>query len=317
MAERDATRSRNGKDSHDSGTGVRRTVQAARECNYPDFMKCQPLNFKGTEGVVELTQWTVGHDVAYEITWKKPDKHDDGKELALMCVRMFPEESDKIEKYVGGLPDMIHGSMMASKPKTMQDAIEFATELIDKKISTFAECQAENKRKFDDTSRNNQYQAQQLPKRKNVAQAYAPKTGERKEYVGTLPLCNKCKFHHNGPCTIKNQGHYKSDCPKLKNQNHGNQAEVVLGQFVIKLARQQSYADVRHKPLEFQDWRLIHVKGITLERSYLFWQTREVEPRYIGTFKVLEKVGDVSYKLELPQELSRVHNTFHVSTLKK
>ncbi|GJS80769.1 hypothetical protein Tco_0730650 [Tanacetum coccineum] len=54
-------------------------------------------------------------------------------ELALLCERMFPEESDKIEKYVGGLPDMIHGSVMASKPKTMQDAIEIATELIDKR----------------------------------------------------------------------------------------------------------------------------------------------------------------------------------------
>ncbi|GKE62304.1 hypothetical protein Tco_1512671 [Tanacetum coccineum] len=75
-----------------------------------------------------------------------------------MCARMFPEESDKIKKYVGGLPDMIHGSVMATKRKTMQDAIEFATKLMDKKISTFAEHQAENKRKFDDTSRNNQNQ---------------------------------------------------------------------------------------------------------------------------------------------------------------
>ncbi|GKG01372.1 hypothetical protein Tco_0306077 [Tanacetum coccineum] len=100
---------------------------------------------------------------------------------------------------------MIHGSVMATKPKTMQDAIEFATELMDKKISTFAERQAENKRKIDN---NNQTQ-QQLPKRQNMAQAYAAGTGERKDYVGTLPLCNKCK----------------SDCPKLKNRNHGNQVE--------------------------------------------------------------------------------------------
>ncbi|GKE72755.1 hypothetical protein Tco_1534796 [Tanacetum coccineum] len=49
------------------------------------------------------------------------------------------KESDKIEKYVGGLPDMTHRSVMTSKPKTMQDAIEFATELMDKKIHTFAE----------------------------------------------------------------------------------------------------------------------------------------------------------------------------------
>ncbi|GKE76609.1 hypothetical protein Tco_1542729 [Tanacetum coccineum] len=71
------------------------------------------------------------------------------QELALMCARMFPEESDKIEKYVGGLPNMIHGSVMASKPKSMQDAIEFATELMDKKIRTFSEQHSENKRKQD------------------------------------------------------------------------------------------------------------------------------------------------------------------------
>nr|GEV96238.1 reverse transcriptase domain-containing protein [Tanacetum cinerariifolium] len=61
-------------------------------------------------------------------------------------------ESDKIEKYVGGLPDMINGSVMASKPKTMQDTIEFATKLMDKKINTLAERQAKNKRKLDNNN---------------------------------------------------------------------------------------------------------------------------------------------------------------------
>nr|GFA82896.1 putative reverse transcriptase domain-containing protein [Tanacetum cinerariifolium] len=61
------------------------------------------------------------------------------QELALLCERMFSKESDKIEKYVGGLPDMIHRSVAASKPKTMQEAIEITTELMDKKIHTFAE----------------------------------------------------------------------------------------------------------------------------------------------------------------------------------
>ncbi|GJX10212.1 hypothetical protein Tco_0200071 [Tanacetum coccineum] len=55
LAARDADRSQNGKDSHGSGTGVRRQAPLARECTYPDFMKCKPLYFKGTEGVVELT----------------------------------------------------------------------------------------------------------------------------------------------------------------------------------------------------------------------------------------------------------------------
>nr|GEU64221.1 reverse transcriptase domain-containing protein [Tanacetum cinerariifolium] len=117
---------------------------------------------------------------------------------------MFPEESDKIERYVGGLPDMIYGSVMASKPKTMQDAIKFATELMDKKINTLAKRQAENKRKLD----NNNHAQQQPPKKQGVAVAYTIGHGEMMEYAETLPLCNKCKFHHYGQCT---------------NQNHGNQ----------------------------------------------------------------------------------------------
>ncbi|GKE64388.1 hypothetical protein Tco_1518549, partial [Tanacetum coccineum] len=102
LAARDATR--NGTDSHSSGTGVRGSERVARECTYQDFMKCKPLSFKGTEGVVELTQWfermetvfrisncsvesqilypfsrcsnwwnsqvmTVTHDVTYSMTW--------------------------------------------------------------------------------------------------------------------------------------------------------------------------------------------------------------------------------------------------------
>ncbi|GJT57356.1 putative reverse transcriptase domain-containing protein [Tanacetum coccineum] len=115
---------------------------------------------------------------------------------------MFHEESDEIKKYVSGLPNMIHGSVMASKPKTMQDAIEFATELMDKKINTFAEHQAENKRKFDDTSRNN-YNQQQPPKRHNVVRAYTAGPGEKKPYGGSKPLCSKCNYHHDGPCAPK------------------------------------------------------------------------------------------------------------------
>ncbi|GKF79496.1 hypothetical protein Tco_0235064, partial [Tanacetum coccineum] len=116
-----------------------------------------------------------------------------------MCGRMFPEEFDEVEKYVGGLPDMIQGSVMASKPKTMQDAIEIENDLMDQKICTIAERQVENKRKVD-----NDNQAQQQPlKKQNVARAYSAGSSEKKEYAETLPLCNKCKFHHNGPCTVK------------------------------------------------------------------------------------------------------------------
>ncbi|GKA09595.1 putative reverse transcriptase domain-containing protein [Tanacetum coccineum] len=247
LAAHDADRSMNGDDSHNSGTGVRRTERVARE--------------------------TAVHDVAYAMTWtdlkkKMTDKYcpraeikklevelwnlkvkgidvigynQRFQELALRYVRMFPEESDKIEKY---------------------DSIEMATELMDNKINTFAERQVEKKRKFDDTSRSNQNQ-QQPPKRHNVAQAYVAGSGEKKPYGGSKPLCSKCNYRHDGPCAPKchkcnrvgdlahdckspananttnnqrgngagqkatsyecgAQGHFKRECPKLKNNNQGN-----------------------------------------------------------------------------------------------
>nr|GEX34130.1 reverse transcriptase domain-containing protein [Tanacetum cinerariifolium] len=115
---------------------------------------------------------------------------------------MFPKESDEVEKYVGGLSDMIQGSVMASKPKSMQDAIEFATDLMDQNICTFADRQAENKRKLDDNSRNNNTQ-QQPHKRQNVARAYTAGSYEKREYERSLPLCPKCNYHHNGQCAPK------------------------------------------------------------------------------------------------------------------
>ncbi|GJY06958.1 hypothetical protein Tco_0374012 [Tanacetum coccineum] len=60
-----------------------------------------------------------------------------------------------------------------------------------------------------------------------------------------------------------------------------------------------------------------YAQSFTLERGRTFWQTGKLNPRYVGPFKVLEKVGSIAYKLELPQELGRIHNTLHVSNLKK
>ncbi|GKB91239.1 putative reverse transcriptase domain-containing protein [Tanacetum coccineum] len=125
------------------------------------------------------------------------------QELALMCDRMFPEESAKVERYVGGLPDMIHGSVKALKPQSMQEAIEFATKMMDKKMLTAAERQADNKRKFEYTSRNNQNQQQPF-KRNNRTQGINPRGITYFE------------------CGV--QGHFRSDCPKLKNGNQGNRA---------------------------------------------------------------------------------------------
>ncbi|GJR33956.1 putative reverse transcriptase domain-containing protein [Tanacetum coccineum] len=81
--------------------------------------------------------------------------------------------------------------------------------------------------------------------------------------------------------------------------------------------RQKSYADLKRKPMEFQVGDKVMLKVSPWKGVVRFGKRGKLNPRYVGPFKVLEKVGEVAYKLELPEELSRVHNTFHVSNLKK
>ncbi|GJV51573.1 putative reverse transcriptase domain-containing protein, partial [Tanacetum coccineum] len=81
--------------------------------------------------------------------------------------------------------------------------------------------------------------------------------------------------------------------------------------------RQKSYADLKRKPIEFQVGDKVMLKVLPWKGIVRFGKRGMLNPRYVGPFKVLEKVAFVAYKLELPQELSRVHNTFHVSNKKK
>nr|GFA46094.1 putative reverse transcriptase domain-containing protein [Tanacetum cinerariifolium] len=81
--------------------------------------------------------------------------------------------------------------------------------------------------------------------------------------------------------------------------------------------RQKSYADVRQKPLEFQVGDKVMLKLSPWKGVIRFGKRRKLNPRYIRPFKILAKVGTVAYRLELPEQLSKVHSTFHVSKLKK
>ncbi|GKC60612.1 putative reverse transcriptase domain-containing protein [Tanacetum coccineum] len=81
--------------------------------------------------------------------------------------------------------------------------------------------------------------------------------------------------------------------------------------------RQKSYADLKRKPMEFEVGDMVMLKVSPWKGVVRFIKRGKLNPRYVGPFKVLAKVGDVAYKLELPQELSRAHHTFHVSNLKK
>ncbi|GKE16281.1 hypothetical protein Tco_1423858 [Tanacetum coccineum] len=187
--------SRNGDDSHDSGTVARENgIRHISNCTTANQVKFATCTLQGNA----LRWWnshvkTITYEVAYGMTWKALKK--------MMTNKMFLEESDEVEKYVDGLPDIIHGSVMASKPKTMQDAIEFATELMDQNIHILAERQAKNKKKFEDTSRNNQNQQQPF-KRHNVARAYTAGPEEKKPYEGSKPLYPKCNYHHDRQCAL-------------------------------------------------------------------------------------------------------------------
>ncbi|GKD23535.1 putative reverse transcriptase domain-containing protein [Tanacetum coccineum] len=128
------------------------------------------------------------------------------QELMLLCTRMVPNEEDKVERFVGGLPDNIQGNVITVEPTKLQDAICIANNLMDQKLKGYARS-AENKRRLDNNPRDTRGQ-QPVFKRQNVggqnmARAYMAGNNEKKRYVGSLPYCNKCKLHHAGSCTVR------------------------------------------------------------------------------------------------------------------
>ncbi|GJS21760.1 hypothetical protein Tco_0450392 [Tanacetum coccineum] len=283
------------------------------------------------------------------------------QELALLCVRMFPEESDKIERYVGGLPDMIHGNIVASKPKTMQEAIEMATELMDKRVNTIAERQAKNKRKFE---------------------KHFPETGYGNDNNITNQKGHRIGFKKHICFKWGRSGDTKKDCPEYGMNNKGNLGTVPRTQLIdsegihmdparlnpskigtspkIKFERgdkQEAAFQLLSKsccsapnPLllpegsedfiaycELQEsgrcvdtrWKRVGEVSNTRVQK-LFKRPREREnhskikqrmqaarDRQKSYADLKQRVGERGFKLELPEELSRVHNTFHISNLKK
>nr|GEV33844.1 putative reverse transcriptase domain-containing protein [Tanacetum cinerariifolium] len=249
--------------SQSLGGRLIRLVQPARFCSYTDFMKCQPLNFKGTEGVVGLSRWlekmesvfhisgcaignqvkfatctllgaavtwwnghmrTLGHDAAYAMTWgtlkkKSMDKYYPkgeikkleielwnlrGKgndvaaytqrfqELALMCTKFLTDETKKVNKYISGLPEKIHGNVMSARPKTLDETIEYGHTTTDYRVNTY------------NNNNNNKNQ----------------KAG----------ACYECG----------NTGNIKKNCPKLKNRGNGSGNDVAQGRVYVLGGRDAS-----------------------------------------------------------------------------
>ncbi|GJV91920.1 putative reverse transcriptase domain-containing protein [Tanacetum coccineum] len=181
----------------------------AQECTYQDFLKCQPLNFNGTEGVVGLTRWfkkmeTVFHIsncperyqvkyascmllnsaliwAAYAMIWAELMKLM--TEEYCQETRMVPNEEDNVERFIGGLPDNIQGNVIAAEPTKLQDAIRIANNLMDQKLKGYARS-AENKRRLDNNPKDNRGQQpvfkQQNVRGYNMARAYTARNNEKK-----------------------------------------------------------------------------------------------------------------------------------------
>ncbi|GKC63481.1 putative reverse transcriptase domain-containing protein, partial [Tanacetum coccineum] len=157
-------------------------------------------------------------------------------------------------------------NVIVDEPTKLQDAIRIANNLMDQNLKGYAVKNAENKRRLEVNQRDNRRQQPPFKRQyvggQNVARAYTGGKNKRKPYNGPFPLCNKCKIHHEGPCTVRcgkcnkvghltwdckvinsttstqrgqivnqivlsyfecgRQGHFRSDCPKLKDQNRGN-----------------------------------------------------------------------------------------------
>nr|GEX78112.1 hypothetical protein [Tanacetum cinerariifolium] len=176
--------------SQNSGGGPRRPMQPARVCSYTDFMKCQPFNFKGAEGIVGLSQWVEKMESVFHISGCAVENQVKFTTCTLLGAALT--------WWNGHVRTLGHDTAYA-----------MTLEILKKKL-TDKYC-PKDKLRTRELDNNNQAQ-QQLLKKQNVVQAYAVGTGEKKSYRGSKPLCPKCNYHHDGECAPK------SDCPVLKNQ---------------------------------------------------------------------------------------------------
>ncbi|GJY85068.1 putative reverse transcriptase domain-containing protein [Tanacetum coccineum] len=247
----------NGNRNGNHGMNYGGFMPVARDCTFQDFLKCKPHNFSGIEGVIGLTRWFEKMETVFNIrncppkyqvkyatctlqdsalTWWNSHKRTIGVEAAyalnwvelmklmteVYCPRneiqkmetelMVPDEEDRVEMFIGGLPNNIQGNVIAANPARLQDAIRI-------------HCYQYETRKQNTSGQ-------------NVARAYTTGNNERKGYAG--PLANPTGLRlqllskHLRGTPVGNQqgiicyecgrpGHFRKDCPKMRNQNRGNQ----------------------------------------------------------------------------------------------
>ncbi|GJX97589.1 reverse transcriptase domain-containing protein [Tanacetum coccineum] len=158
------------------------------------------------------------------------------QELTILCPNMVPNSEKLMEAFIGGLPQSIEGNVTASKPQTLEEAINISQRLMDQIIKRDS-VQETNDRKrklenkgnivnnnyqnnYNDNNRNNDYHRQQN-RRQETFKIYTATNG----YTGNRPLCERCTLHHIGPCTVKCRtcnrvGHLTKNCRNKTTRNN-------------------------------------------------------------------------------------------------
>ncbi|GJU68519.1 putative reverse transcriptase domain-containing protein [Tanacetum coccineum] len=323
----EAERARQGNVRRQGGNaneaGGQGEAPAARECTFSGFMKCNPTVFHGHEGAVELSRWFEKTEMVFGISectearkvkfaaatlqgqefcpveevqrmehelWNLKVKEFDitaytkrFHELVHLCPEMVPSERKKIEAYIRGLTDNIKGTVIGSKPISLNEAVRMAHALMEQKSQARIERIAEgNKRKWEssqggnnrnnnrDNTRHNQLNNQRQGNARAMTTAPAEQGHMARDCKGKA-IATGANTRPTVTCyDCGEKGHTRNNCPKKRDP----QGEEARGRaYVIKMAKNNK------------------------------------------TEVVTE--GPVAYKLELPDKLRGIHNTFHVSNLKR
>ncbi|GJW44279.1 putative reverse transcriptase domain-containing protein [Tanacetum coccineum] len=223
--------------SHNSGGGLRRPVQPARVCSYIDFMKCQPLNFKGTKTIVGLSQWLEKMESVFHISGCSIDNQVKFATCTLLGIALTWWNSHvRTLGHDAAYNLKVRGNDVAAYTQRFQELalmctkfLADETEKVDKYISGLLDnihrnvMSARPKTLDDAIELANDFMDQKLCT--YAERAYTVGPGEKKVYTRDLPLFTKCNYHHTGQCTPKCgkcKRYIKKNCPKLKNHGNGN-----------------------------------------------------------------------------------------------
>nr|GEV21547.1 putative reverse transcriptase domain-containing protein [Tanacetum cinerariifolium] len=358
-----------------------REILVAKRGNYKEFISCQPFYFNEQANRITWTELKrlltnkncprteikKMEDGFYNLSVKGNDLKTYVRrfqELAVLCPNMVPNNEKLMEVFIGGLPRSIEGNVTASKPQTLEEAINIAqrnkgpatgSNLQPVYVICHACGEKGHYRSQCSKTNINANERTYLLRDKNAHQDPNVVTDEKRlenipvvrefpdvfpEELPGLPPVRQVEFQINlipraAPIARAPYRLAPSKMQELSNQLqeladrgfirprpeiiHETTEKIMQIQQYLQAARdrQRSYANVRQKPLEFQAGYHVMLK-ISPHKGIIRLEKRgKLNTRYIGPFKILKRIGPVAYKLEIPKELSNVHNTFYVSNLKK